>query len=101
MQRNILGICALILLAGAVYYRIWPPGSELEVGLHAACMRVGALCAVIWLAYRDLQRLPNWIGSVIFVAAVIVAIRPKMAIVAIPIVISLMILGRKKKSGTP
>lgn len=96
MRRHILGICALLLLAGAVYYRIWPPGSDVAVGLHAGCTRVGALCAVIWLAYRDLERLPSWIGSVVLVAAVFVAIKPKLAIIAVPMVIALMILGRKK-----
>jgi len=97
MQRHILGICAVVLLIGAVAFRIWPPQSAGTEGLHAACTRVGALCAVLWLAYRDLVRLPSWIGSVISVAAVFVAIKPKLAIIAIPLVIALMILGRKKK----
>jgi hypothetical protein len=100
MQRHILGICALVLLAAAVAFRIWPPGSEgSENLLNAACTRVGALCAVLWLAYRDLERLPPWIGSVVPVAGVLVALRPKWAIIAIPLVIALMILGRKKKAN--
>lgn len=101
MRRHILGICALLLLAGAVYFRIQPPESDVGVGLHSACMRVGALCAVLWLAYRDLVRLPPWIGSVILVAAIFVAVRPKLAVIAVPLVISLMILGSKKKPNTP
>ncbi len=98
MRRNILGICAILLLAGAVYFLIWPPSSDEGVMFHSACTRVGSVCAVIWLAYRDLERLPTWIGSVVLVAAIAVAIRPRLAIVAIPAVISLMILGRKKKA---
>ncbi len=99
MQRHILGISALVLLAGAIGFRIWPPQSAGAEGLHAACMRVGALCAVVWLAYRDLIRLPSWIGSVLSVAAVAIAIKPRLAIIAVPLVIVLMILGRKRKVG--
>jgi hypothetical protein len=97
MRRHILGISALLLLIGAIVFRIWPPVSAGGEGLHAACTRVGALCAVLWLAYRELERLPAWLGSVIPVAAILVALRPKWAIIAIPMVFALMILGRKKK----
>jgi len=97
MRRHILGISAIILLTGAVAFLIWPPETAGAQSLHSACTRVGSICAVIWLAYRDLERLPSWIGSVILVAAVIIAIRPRMAIIGIPVVIALMVLGRKKK----
>lgn len=98
MQRHILGICALVLLSGAIVYTLSPPDVNSNANvIYAACVRVGSLCAVIWLAYRDLVRLPSWIGSVIVVAAVFVAIRPRLAIIAVPLVIALMILGRKKK----
>ena len=97
MRRNILGICAIILLSGAVYFWIWPPSSEALTGLHAACTRVGSVCGVLWLAYPDLARLPAWIGSVLTVAALLVAYRPRWAIIAVPLVIALMVLGRKKK----
>ena len=97
MRRHIIGISAIVLLTGAIAFLIWPPESAGAQSLHAACTRVGSLCAVIWLAYRDLERLPSWIGSVVFVAAVLVAARPRLAIIAIPVVIALMVLGRKKK----
>ncbi len=98
MRRHILGICAIILLAGALFYTIWPPDPSSNHNLlYSACTRVGSLCAVIWLAYPDVSRLPSWIGSVALVAAVFVAIRPRLAIIAVPLVITLMVLGRKKK----
>ena len=97
MRRHILGISAIILLAGAVAFLIWPPESAGSQSLHAACTRVGALCAVLWLAYRELERLPSWIGTVIPVVTILVALRPRWAIIAIPLVIALMVLGRKKK----
>ncbi|NLS97927.1 MAG: hypothetical protein GXX96_37790 [Planctomycetaceae bacterium] len=96
MQRHILGICALFLLAGAVYFRIRPPESDFTVTFYAACTRVGTLCAALWLAYRDLERLPRWIGSVILVAAITIAYRPRLAVIAIPLVIALTVLGWKK-----
>jgi hypothetical protein len=100
MRRHGFGIFAVVLLSGAVYFQIRPPESASMEGLHAACTRVGALCAAIWLAYRELARLPSWLGSVIAVAAVLIALRPKWAIIGIPLVVALMILGRKKKPAT-
>jgi len=101
MQRNILGICAIVLLSGAVAFFIWPPESAAMEGLHSACTRVGSLCAVLWLAYRELQRLPAWLASVLPIAAILVAYRPRWAIIVIPLVFTLMILGRKKKASSP
>ncbi len=98
MQRHILGICALVLLAGAVAFQFWPPESNSsENMLYAACTRVGPLCVVFWIAYPDLVRLPAWLWSVLPVSVVIVALRPKWAIIIIPLVIALLFLGRKKK----
>ncbi|MHB8901779.1 MAG: hypothetical protein ACYC6Y_23740 [Thermoguttaceae bacterium] len=98
MRRQILGICALVLLACAVAFRIWPPESDaMNSMLNGACTRVGILCLVVWLAYRDLERLPPWIGSVLLVSVAIVAIRPRWAFILIPLVVALMMLGRKKK----
>lgn len=97
MRRPILGIFALVLLAGAIAFRIWPPeeDSTMEM-LNGACTRVGTLCLVFWLAYRDLARLPPWLGSVVPVCLVLVALRPRWAIIVVPLVIALIVLGRKR-----
>ena len=100
MQRHILGFSAIILLAGAIAFIIWPPQSAGAQGVHSACNRVGALCAVLWLAYRELERLPAWILTVIPVATVLVALRPRWAFIVGPLVIALMVLGSKKKPNT-
>lgn len=102
MRRHTLGIITIALLAGAVILSVCPPQStskETWEAIRAAFIRVGALCAVIWLAYRELERLPGWLFSVIPIAGVLVAARPRWAIVIVPLVLAIMFLTPKKKNG--
>lgn len=102
MRRHILGIIALALLLGAGVLSIWTPQAGAEEtweAVRAAFTRVGALCAVIWLAYRELERLPAWLFSVIPIAGVLVAARPRWAIVIVPLIVAIMFLTPKKNHG--
>ncbi|MGI6415993.1 MAG: hypothetical protein ACOX1P_10010 [Thermoguttaceae bacterium] len=100
MRRHILGIIALVLLGGAVILSIWPPQSnaaETWQAIRAAFIRTGVLASVIWLAYRELERLPRWLFTVIPIAGLLVAARPRWAIVLVPLVLAIMFLTPKKK----
>lgn len=100
MRRHILGIIALVLLGGAVILSIWPPQSnaaETWQAVRAAFIRTGALASVIWLAYRELERLPRWLFTVIPIAGLLVAARPRWAIVLVPLALAIMFLTPKKK----
>ncbi len=96
MRRHLIGIISLVLFVGAM------------VSMHydtpqftSACSRVGALMAVLWLAYKELQRLPERIWRPLLLAALVLAIRPKLILWAIPLIIILAILkprfGRRSK----
>jgi len=87
MRRHLIGIISVVLLVGAL------------VSMHydaqqftSACSRVGALMAVLWLAYKELQRLPERIWRPLLVAALVLALRPKLILWAIPLIIVLAIL---------
>ncbi len=100
MRRHILGIIALVLLGGAVILSIWPPQSnaaETWQAVRAAFIRTGVLASVIWLAYRELERLPRWLFTVIPIAGLLVAARPRWAIVLVPLALAIMFLTPKKK----
>ena len=100
MRRRLIGIISLVLFAGAL------------VSMHndapqftSACSRVGALMAVLWLAYKELGRLPERIWRPLLLAALVLAIRPRLILWAIPLIIILAILkprfGRRSNGDGP
>ncbi|NQU23175.1 MAG: hypothetical protein HQ567_18000 [Candidatus Nealsonbacteria bacterium] len=92
-RRHAIGILAIVLLPAGIYLALQPiQGDGLLVGLDAACMRVGALMAVLWLAYPQIHRLPAWIWAAIPALVIVLARWPKWFFVALPIVIALVIL---------
>ncbi len=92
MRRHLLGIIALLLLVGAGAFWIWPPEGSAAGQFEAACWRVGALVAVLWMAYPQLHRTPAWLWPGLTVLLVILAIRPKYFLLAVPIIVVLAIL---------
>jgi hypothetical protein len=98
MHRPTVALIAILLLAGAAYYRFFPPLPEDSVGagLEAACVRLGIVMAALWLALPQLARFPWWIGlgALILVIAAVLASRPKLFLYAIPILVALWITRR-------
>ncbi len=100
MRRHLLGMIAVLLLAGAVVFWIWPPEGAAGQQFEAACWRVGALVAVFWLAYPQLHRVPSWLWPSLTVSLVVLAVRPKYFLLAVPIIVALAVLrprfGRRR-----
>ena len=98
MRRHLIGIIALLSLLGAVAseIKIWQPSGVLQSGLY----RGGVVAAVAWLAYPDVRRMPGWLWGMLFGILVVVAIRPRAVLLAVPIIIALAILrpriGRRR-----
>ena len=101
MRRHLIGIIGLLLLCGAAAFWIWPPTDAWTVQLHSACQRVGPVLIVLWIAYKELDRLPGWILATFPVLLVVLAIKPRIFLMLIPLLIALAILqprfGRKRK----
>ena len=65
-RRHAIGLIAIVLLPGGIYLGFQPiEGEGLLKTLDAACLRVGSLMAVLWLAYPQIHRLPAWIWAAI------------------------------------
>ena len=93
MRQTALGILAAILVTGAVYFSLWPPMTDnLRAWVLPACVRMGALTTALWMAWDDLQRLPRWILSTTLVALALVALRPKLFLVLVPLIVVLAIM---------
>jgi hypothetical protein len=96
MRRHLIGLLAFLLWLGAAWFWLWPPeGSAVAAQLESACWRMGALAAVIWVAYSDIHRMPRWLWSIFLLVLVAVALRPRLTVLAIPLIIALAILRPK------
>jgi predicted ferric reductase len=93
MRRQFIGILALLFLMLGVVLTLWPPEQTGYQQFQAASWRVGALLAVLWLAYREVTRLPVWLLGTIPALVAVLAVRPKWFLIALPIVIVLVILS--------
>ena len=92
MHRPTIGIIALVLLASAVLLWLRPLDWGGQQALLAACVRLGAVMSALWLAHPQVSRLPGWIVPTVLVAAIVVAIRPKLIVIAVPLIIALCVL---------
>ena len=101
LQRHLLGIIALGLLALGVYLHL-TAGQEAIMGA-SACLRTGMLSAAIWLAWPKLQFLkaaPPWVWALLAIVAVVLVNRPKLLLIFAPFLIALATLyamGRKRR----
>ena len=88
MIRILTGILALLLLVvGALMYVIQPQANPVAVGMM---VRIGAMLAVIWLAYPQLESLKGRLPSVLIAGALIclaiAAAKPSLGRVVITVV---------------
>jgi hypothetical protein len=91
MQRIILGVMAIVLFLSAVVLLFaWPEGTGAMA--MAFCWRMATVLTAAWLAYDDIQRLPNWIIVTLPVCAIILVRWPRLLLALIPFVIALSFL---------
>lgn len=95
MQRPAIGIIALVLLftGAGLYFGV---GGSQALTWAAGCLRIGMVMAVTWLAYPQLSRLPLWFFGLLLACVVAVALKPKLLIAAVVILIAAVILRPRK-----
>ncbi|MFZ5830988.1 MAG: hypothetical protein ACOY3P_12920 [Planctomycetota bacterium] len=76
--------CAAALAAGV--------GAETFGQMAGVLWRAGAMLAVVWLAYDQVQRLPAWLLLVLPLLLLVVALKPRWLLWAIPVVVLLVLL---------
>ena len=91
MRRKILAVSAVLLLLGAIVVGLWWPEAEVTL---ACCWRGGAILAAAWLAFDDVQRLPNWLLLMLPVLLIILVWRSRLALILIPVLILYAVLRR-------
>ncbi len=96
LKRHLVGIFAVVLLLVGVALTLWPPGETGYQQFLAAAWRVGALMAVLWLAYPEVIRMPVWILGTIPALVVVLAVKPKWFVIALPVMILLVVLSPRR-----
>ena len=91
MQRRILACSAVLLLVAAVASGWGYPGAE---ATRSFCWRMGLLLAAAWLAYDDVQRLPNWLLLAMPVLLVVLVKWSRLLLLLIPALILWAVLRR-------
>ncbi len=97
MHRPTVGIIAVVLLVSAAALWAWPIDWDGNKALLGACVRIGTVMAAIWLAHPQLVRLPSWAPEVVVVVAIVVALRPKLIVVALPLLLLLLWLRPRNR----
>jgi hypothetical protein len=98
MPRYYIAILASLCFLGAAAFAIWPPGPGYEQ-LDSFLWRLGALTAVLWLAYPDLMRIPRWLALAVPVLVLVLVKWPKLIFVIVPALIVLVVLQRTMRRG--
>jgi hypothetical protein len=97
MRRTVLGVfAAVFLLGGALLYFLEPLRESYALG--AGGLRIGMVLGAFWLAWPQLARVPWWFLQAGLAGALVVAVRPKAAVLVLPILAALWIVRPRKKS---
>ena len=90
MQRQILGVLALVLLIAGVAFSV---GGEERQDVAGLCVRIGLILGALWLALPELTRPgARWLFVAIIVFAFVLAKFPKMTIYAAILLVALAVL---------
>jgi hypothetical protein len=100
MHRHLIGILGLVLLLGVLTTWNWEPEGAWAASVKSACWRLGPLLVMLWFALPELERMPRWLWMPVGAAFVLVALRPRLALVLIPLIALLAVLrprfGRRR-----
>ena len=102
MHRPTLGIISLVLVIGGAIFMLWPINGDSYLG--AISIRAGLVLGSIWVALPNIRRAPRWLLSGVAVLAVVLIVRPRLLLYALPVAALVAFLGatsgaRTRKSG--
>ncbi len=85
MRRHAVGLIAIVLVALAVALPYWVEESPNSQELRAACLRIGTVMVILWLAYDQLRLVPIWLWFTFPGLLLVAARRPKWLLLLIPL----------------
>jgi hypothetical protein len=89
-MRPAIGLIAILLLVIGGVLLVFDLGDGQQIG--GPCLRVGILMSLVWMSEPQLRRLPRWLPIAVIALAVVLALRPKLFLVSLVIVVALWLL---------
>ena len=65
--------------------------------VESAFLRVGAVLAVLWLAWPDVHRLPAWLLGAVPLVIILAALRPRWVVYLVPVLVAIGVLRSLKR----
>jgi hypothetical protein len=102
MDRRKVGIFAIVLLVAGWGIQGWPEAPASYDVLSGACVRVGAVLAVLWLALPETGRPQNyWLLVGLAIMAGVVVWRPRLILLAMVVLGAIALLRPRIRARTP
>jgi len=102
MQRNLLGVIALVLLVAGGVVALGLAGPASSASWTGSAIKIGLMLGAIWLALPQIERwlvnTPQWLLVASLIGIVLIAIRPWGAVVIVPLLIAMWLFGPRLAS---
>ncbi len=99
MQRTILGIITAGLLVTGIALMLWPGVSDQTAQTGGVLVRAGTILAAVWFALPSVRRLPRWIIILLLSAGLLVILRPRLIVLALPVAIVVLLATGRTRSA--
>jgi hypothetical protein len=105
-RRLSMGVSGSLLLLTGIGLAIWPAAGDASGFWQGTAVRTGLVLLAAWLAWPQLDRLPNWVLLTIVVTLLILAARPRLflallryGVVILPLLLALWWLSPRRHSA--
>lgn len=98
MHRPSLGIISLVLLVGGTALLVRPLNGDTYLG--AISLRSGLVLGALWLALPNLRRIPRRVLYGIAVLAIVIIVRPRLIVFALPVAAMFSVASRWSRDGS-
>ncbi len=100
MRRLLIGILGISLLLLGAALSLWPTDIGRTESLRAAAFRLGPFLVVLWLAFPQLEKLPEWFFLTLPILIYLLAFRPRWFLIALPLVLAVAFLMPRPRGTT-
>ena len=91
MHRPTLGLISLVLVIGGTILMVRPIDGDSYVG--AISLRAGLVLGAIWVSLPNIRRAPRWLLAAVAILAVILIVRPRLLLYALPVAAVVALIG--------
>lgn len=96
MHRPTLGVISLVLVIGGAILMVRPINGDTYLG--AISVRAGLVLGAIWVSLPNIRRAPGWLLWAVAVIAIVLVVRPRLLLYALPVAALVALVGATTRS---